>query len=96
MNLAGKALAAAMLTIISSAASAHQAMTGTVTAIDRSDGALTLQQTEGGTVGSSSGGIDQQFEAHPGQLDIIHVGDRISVFVSEIDRKKTISKIELQ
>jgi hypothetical protein len=90
-------LAGAVLTVISSAALAEDALTGVVTTVDRISGTLALQQTQSGTVGANTGGAtEQQFKAQAGQLDTVHVGDKVKISVSETGGKKTITKIEQQ
>jgi Cu/Ag efflux protein CusF len=96
MKLARMVLAGAMLTVISSVALAQQALTGTVTTIDRISGTIAIQQTQSGTVGANAGGAAEQFKAQEGQLDTVHVGDKVSFSVSETGGKKTITKIERQ
>jgi hypothetical protein len=86
-----------MLTVVSSVSLAQQALTGTVTTIDRISGTIAIQQTQSGTVGANTGGAaEQQFKAQDGLLDTVHVGDKVKVSVSETGGKKTITKIEQQ
>jgi Cu/Ag efflux protein CusF len=90
-------LAGSLLMLIPAVASAQQALTGTVTTVDRINGTIAIQQTQGGTVGASSGGAtEQQFKAPDGSLDKLHAGDRVTFSVSESGGKKTITKIESQ
>ncbi len=96
MKLARMVLAGSMLTVISSVALAQQALTGTVTTIDRISGTIAIQQAQSGTVGANSGGAAQQFKAQEGLLDTVHVGDKVKVSVSEAGGKRTITKIEQQ
>jgi Cu/Ag efflux protein CusF len=96
MNLAKMMLAGAMLAAIPSVALAQQALTGTVTTIDRISGTIGIQQAQGGTVGASSGGATEQFKVSPGALEKVHAGDRVTFSVSESGGKKTITKIESQ
>jgi hypothetical protein len=96
MKLAKTVLAGSMIAMISSVAFAQQSLTGTVTTIDRISGTIAIQQTQNGTVGASTGGADQRFKAQQGLLDTVHVGDKVSVSVSDADGKKTITKIEQQ
>ena len=96
MKLARMVLAGAMLTVISSVTWAQQALTGTVTTIDRISGTIAIQQTQSGTVGANTGGAAEQFKAQEGQLDTVHVGDKVSFSVGETGGKKTITKIERQ
>jgi Cu/Ag efflux protein CusF len=96
MNLAKMMLAGATLAAIPSVALAQQALTGTVTTIDRISGTIGIQQAQGGTVGASSGGATEQFKVSPGALEKVHAGDRVTFSVSESGGKKTITKIESQ
>jgi hypothetical protein len=96
MKLAQMVLAGGMLTVIGSAALAQQALTGTVTTIDRISGTIAIQQAQGGTVGANAGGAAEQFKAQEGLLDAVHVGDKVKVSVSESGGKKTVTKIEQQ
>jgi len=96
MKFAKTILAGSMIAMISSAAMAQQSLTGTVTTIDRISGTIAIQPTQSGTVGASTSGADQQFKAQQGLLDTVHVGDKVSVSVTDADGKKTITKIEQQ
>jgi Cu/Ag efflux protein CusF len=97
MNLAKMILAGAMLAAIPSVASAQQSLKGTITTIDRLNGTIAIQETQSGTVGASGGGAtEQQFKAPAGVLDTVHAGDRVNFSTSEIDGKKTITKIDLR
>ena len=95
MKLAKVVLAGALLTVIPAVTSAQQALTGTVTTIDRMSGTIAIRQTQSGTVGSSTGGAtEQQFKAPDGSLDKLHAGDKVTFSVSESGGKKTITNIE--
>jgi len=96
MRLATMILAGSMLTVISSVTLAQEALTGTVTTIDRISGTVTIQQTQSGTVGANTGGVAQQFKAQDSQLDTVHAGDKVKFSVSETGGNKTITKIEQQ
>lgn len=97
MNLAKIMLAGAMLATVPSLALAQQALTGTVTTIDRIDGIIAIRQTQNGTVGAAGGGtIEQQYKAPAGVLDTVHAGDKVTFSASEVGGNKTITKIELQ
>ena len=88
-------LAGSLLMLIPSVTSAQQALTGTVTTIDRISGTIAIQQAQDSTVGASTGGAtEQQFKAPDGSLDKLHAGDRVTFSVSESGGKKTITKIE--
>jgi hypothetical protein len=97
MKLAKLIVAGSLLMGSASFVWAQQTLTGTVTTIDRIGGTIALQQTQGGTVGSSSGGAtEQQFKASDNLLEKVHAGDKVTVSVTESDGKKTITKIESQ
>jgi Cu/Ag efflux protein CusF len=95
MKLAKMVLAGSMLAVISSVTLAQQALTGTVTIIDRISGTIAIRQVQGGTVGASTGGAtEQQFQAPDGMLNTLHAGDNVTFSYSESGGKKTITKIE--
>jgi Cu/Ag efflux protein CusF len=96
MKLAKMVLGGAMLAVIPSVALAQQAMTGTVTTIDRINGTIAIAQTSSGTVGASGGAAQQQFKAQQGLLDTVHAGDKVSFTVNDVGGKKTITKLEQQ
>ena len=95
MNLAKMMLVGAMLAAIPSITLAQQPLNGTITRIDRLNGTIAIQQTQSGTVGANGGGATE-FKAPVGLLDTVHAGDKIAFSVSEIDGKKTITKIDLK
>jgi Cu/Ag efflux protein CusF len=95
MKLAKLLLAGSLLIGMSSLAWAQATLTGTVTTIDRLNGTIAIQQTQSGTVGASGGGAtEQRFKAATGLLDTVHAGDKVAFSASEIDGKKTITKID--
>jgi Cu/Ag efflux protein CusF len=88
---------AAVLTLIGSAALAQQALTGTVTAIDRINRSVAIKQTQNGTVGANTGGAPEEFKVKDGvSLDDLHAGDRVSFSASETGGAKTITKFQPQ
>jgi len=89
-------LAGSMLTVISSVTLAEQAVTGTVTTINRISGTITIRPTLSGTVGANAGGATEQFKVHDGLLDTLHAGDKATFSVSETGGTKTITKFEKQ
>jgi Cu/Ag efflux protein CusF len=98
MNI-GKIILAgtAVLTIIGSAALAQQALTGTVTQVDRISRTVAIKQTQSGTVGANTGGAAEEFKAQDGlSLDSLHAGDRVTFSASETGGKKTITKFQPQ
>jgi hypothetical protein len=96
MRRAATVLAGAMLTAISSVTLAQQALTGTVTTINRITGTIAIRQTQSGTVGANAGGTTEQFKVQEGLLNTVHAGDKVTFTVSESGPTKTITKIEKQ
>jgi Copper binding periplasmic protein CusF. len=98
MNIARIILAGtAALAITSSAALAQQALTGTVTKVDRINGSVAIKQTQSGTVGANTGGAAEEFKAQDGlSLDALHAGDKITFSASETGEVKTITKFQAQ
>lgn len=88
---------ATVLTIISSAALAQQALTGMITKIDRIKGTIAIQQEQSGTVGASTGGAAEEFKAQDrSSLDAVHVGDKVTYSTTEAGGMKTITKLQKQ
>jgi Cu/Ag efflux protein CusF len=98
MKIAKTILAgAAVLTIIGSAALAQQALTGTVTQIDRINRTVAIKQTQSGTVGANTGSAAEEFKAQDGlSLDSLHAGDKVTFSTSETGGTKTITKFQAQ
>ena len=88
MNKAKIVLAGfAALIVVSSAALAQQASTGTVTKIDRITG----------TVGASSGSAaEESFKVQGALPETLHAGDRVTYSATETGGTKTITKLERQ
>lgn len=83
------------LTILGSAALAQEALTGTVTRIDRLNGTVGIQQTPAGTVGAGGGGAAEQFKVQSGiSLEALHAGDRVNFAVTGSGDAKTVTKLE--
>jgi Cu/Ag efflux protein CusF len=88
---------AAVLSLIGSAALAQQALTGTVTGIDRINRTVAIRQTQSGTVGANTGGAAEEFKVQNGlSLDDVHAGDKVSFSASETGGVKTITKFQTQ
>jgi hypothetical protein len=73
----------AALIVLSSAAlaqeAAKEALTGTITGINRLDDSIAIRQTQSGTVGANTGGAAEQFKVQKGQsLEDLHAGDRVT------------------
>jgi Cu/Ag efflux protein CusF len=97
MNKAKIALAGfAALIVVSSAALAQQASTGTVTKIDRISGTIAIRQTQSGTVGANSGSSAEEFKVQESMLNNLHAGDRVTFSATEAGGTKTITKLERQ
>jgi Cu/Ag efflux protein CusF len=78
--------------VMATAALAQQTLTGTVTKVDEQKGTITIQQTQGGTVGGS--GAAQEFKAQDGLLfNALQPGDKVTFTVSETN---TITKLNKQ
>jgi Cu/Ag efflux protein CusF len=87
----------AALTIISSAAFAQQALTGTVTQVDRINRTVAIRQTPSGTIGVNTGGAAEEFKAQDGlSLDTLHAGDKVSFSATETGGIKTITELQNQ
>jgi Cu/Ag efflux protein CusF len=98
MKIATIILAAAAATVlVSSAASAQEAVTGSITKIDELNGKITIQQTQGGTVGAAAGGATDDFKVQDGLLfNALQPGDRVVFTATEIGGVKTITKLQKQ
>jgi Cu/Ag efflux protein CusF len=87
----------AALTIINSAAFAQQALTGTVTEVDRIDRIVAIKQTESGIVGSNTGDAAEEYRAQDSlSLDKLHAGDKVTFSATETGGIKTITKLQNQ
>jgi Cu/Ag efflux protein CusF len=97
MKIAKIMLAGTAALIISSAALAQQALTGTVTKVDRINRSVAIKQTQSGTVGANTGGAAEEFKAQEGlSLDTLHAGDTVSFSATETAGVKTITKLQKQ
>jgi Cu/Ag efflux protein CusF len=89
---------AAALSILATSAFADD-MTGMVTRIDRLNSTISIQETQKGTVGGSSGGAGalQQFKAKDAaMLDAVHAGDRVTYSATSADGTGTLTKLQKQ
>ncbi len=85
------------LAIISSAALAQQALSGTVTKVDRINGTVAIKQAQSGTVGANTGAAAEEFKAQDGlSLDAVHAGDKVTFSATEAGGTKTITKLQKQ
>ena len=88
---------AVALAVLSSAALAQQARTGTIIAINRLNSTVSISPTQNGTVGSAAGATSDEFKVQSGiSLESLHAGDRVSFSASSGDGPKTITKIDRQ
>ena len=95
----------AALTLVSTA-SAQEAMTGTVTRIDRIDGTIAIQPqkpAQSGTVGANTGGgktdgpaEEIKTKVQGNLLNTLHAGDRVKFSLTEAGGTRTISNVERQ
>ncbi|AMA59482.1 copper-binding protein [Bradyrhizobium sp. CCGE-LA001] len=89
---------AAVVTMLTSSAFAED-MTGMITRIDRLNGTISIQQTQKGTVGASTGnaGALQEYKAKDAaMLDAVHAGDRVSYTATETNGTGTLTKLQKQ
>ena len=87
---------AALFTIITPATWAQQALTGTITKVDRISGTVAIQQTQSGTTGANTGGAEE-FKTPKGlSLDTLHAGDKVTFSATETGGIKTLTKLEKQ
>jgi Cu/Ag efflux protein CusF len=88
---------AAAAALISSGALAQQSLTGSITKVDEANGKITIQQTQGGTVGTTTGGAAEDFKVQDGLLfNAVRPGDKVVFTASEVGGVKTITKLEKQ
>jgi len=88
---------AALIIIISSAAFAQQALTGTVTQVDRINRTVAIKQTQSGTTGANNGGAAEEYKAQDSlSLDKLHAGDKVTFSATETGGIKTITKLQNQ
>src|SRR4051794_18215737 len=92
-----KIILATAIVFIGSGALAQQALNGTVTKVDEAGGRISIQQTQGGTVGTSTGGAAEDFKVQDGLLfNAVRPGDKVSFTAAEVGGVKTITKLEKQ
>jgi Cu/Ag efflux protein CusF len=85
------------IVVISSGAFAQQALTGSVTKVDEANGKIAIQQTQSGTVGTSTGGAAEEFKVQDGLLfNALQPGDKVVFTANEVGGVKTITKLEKQ
>jgi Cu/Ag efflux protein CusF len=89
---------AAAVTMLASSAFAED-LTGMITRVDRLNGTISIQQTQKGTVGASTGnaGALQEYKAKDAaMLDAVHAGDRVSYTATETNGTGTLTKLQKQ
>ena len=87
----------AALIIISSVALAQQAVTGTITGINRLNGTIAIKQTQSGTVGANTGGAAEEFKVQGGlSLEDLHAGDKVSFSAAQTGGMRTITNLQKQ
>ena len=89
---------AAALSLLATSAVAED-MTGMVMRIDRLNGTISIQQTQKGTVGASTGsaGALQEYKAKDAaMLDAVHAGDRVNYSATDNNGTGTLTKLQKQ
>lgn len=89
---------AAALSLFATGAVADD-MTGMITRIDRLNGTISIQQTQKGTVGASTGsaGALQEYKAKDAaMLEAVHAGDRVTYSATQTNGTGTLTKLEKQ
>jgi len=97
MRIAKMVLAGSLLAVMSSVTLAQEALTGTVTMLNRINGTITIQLTQSGTESATvgaAGGTAELFKVQAGLVTTVHAGDKVTFSVSETGGTKTITKIE--
>lgn len=91
-------LASAMvLALVSSGALAQQALTGSITKLDESNGKITIQQTQSGTVGANTSGAAEDFKVQDGLIfNAFQLGDKVVFTATDVGGVKTITKLQRQ
>ena len=85
------------IVVIGSGALAQQTLTGSVTKLDEANGKIAIQQTQSGTVGTSTGAAAEDFKVQDGLLfNAVRPGDKVVFTVTDVGGVKTITKLEKQ
>jgi Cu/Ag efflux protein CusF len=88
---------AVAIAVMSSGTWAQQAQTGSITKVDEANGKITIQRTQGGTVGATTGGAADDFKVQDGLIfNAFKAGDKVVFTATEIGGVKTITKLEKQ
>jgi Cu/Ag efflux protein CusF len=98
MRITKTILASAMvLALVSSGALAQQALTGSITKLDESNGKITIQQTQSGTVGANTSGAAEDFKVQDGLIfNAFQLGDKVVFTATDVGGVKTITKLQRQ
>ena len=83
------------ISIAMPAAVAQQTIEGMITRINRLSGTIAIQQTQGGTVGSTTAA--EEFKVQDGSLlESVHAGDKVTFSTVESGGVKTITRLQRQ
>lgn len=98
MNIAKITLVGAVaLALGASGALAQQTLTGSITKVDELSGKITIQQTQSGTIGASTGSAAEDFKVQDALLfNAVQAGDKVIFTVTENGGVKTITKLQKQ
>jgi hypothetical protein len=87
----------AAFTIIGTTALAQQALTGTITIVDRIHRDVAIRQTQSGTVGANTSDAAEKFKVQDGlSLDDFHAGERVTFSLTEKGGVKSITTLQKQ
>ena len=89
---------AAALSLLATSAVADD-MTGMIKRIDRLNGTISIEQTQKGTVGASTGsaGALQEYKARDAaMLEAVHAGDRVTYSATQTNGTGTLTKLQKQ
>jgi hypothetical protein len=75
---------------------AQQALTGTVTQVDRINRTVAIKLTQSGTTEANNGGATEEFKAQDSSLDTFHAGDKVTFSATETGGINTITKLQNQ
>ena len=93
--LVGAAALAVLGPALGPPALAQQALTGTVTQVNRLNNTVAIRQTQSGTVGANAGGAGEEFKVGNGiSLETLHAGDAVNYSLNESGGTKTITKLD--
>jgi Cu/Ag efflux protein CusF len=91
------ATSAVVVAAMSSGAWAQQTQTGSITKVDEANGKITIQQSQGSTVGAAAGGATEDFKVQDGLMfNALQPGDKVAFTAAEVGGVKTITKLEKQ